>query len=83
MNRQHSRRAILVCHHRNSLAFVHVALSLMIQNIQNGFYADFYQVQLVQCVLTVFGVAQTIEGAWAIFTPNLTCYGSYEEEGGQ
>lgn len=41
----------------------------------------FYQVQLVQCVLTVFGVAQTIEGAWAIFTPNLTCYGSYEEGG--
>lgn len=55
----------------------------MIQNIQNGFYADFCQVQLVQCVLTVFGMAQTIEGAWAIFTPNLTCYGSYEEEGGQ
>lgn len=58
--------------------------SLMIMNMQNSFYADYCQTWLVlQLVNIVYSVAQTIEEALAIFTPNLIGHRFSEEaEGG-
>lgn len=75
------QRAIWMCHPHNGLVLV-MSRSLITRNIQNSFYADYYQTWLVLQFLNIVScAAQTIEEALGILTRNLISHRFSDEEG--